>query len=51
LANLNILPELWKSQNYYYHLTQKHVNASWKGISEEWKKWFLELGKWLQVAV
>jgi len=49
LANLNILPELWKSQNYYYHLSQKQVLAAWKGVSEEWKKWFLELGKWLKV--
>lgn len=51
LAQLNVVPELWKSQNHYYHLAQKHLSAAWAGVSEDWKMRFLELGKWLRVAV
>jgi alpha-amylase/alpha-mannosidase (GH57 family) len=51
LAQLNILPELWKSQNHYYHLAQKYLAVEWKGVEEDWKLRFLELGRWLQVEV
>ncbi len=51
LAQLGILPELWKSQNHYFHLAQSHVEAGWIDVDEGWKTNFLELGKWLKVAV
>ncbi len=51
LAQLGILPELWKSQNCYFHMAQRHLAFSWADIEEDWKAAFLELGKWLKVAV
>lgn len=51
LAELNILPEFWKSQNHYYHLAQKFLLTEWKGVNEEWKMRFLELGNWLKVDI
>lgn len=51
LAELNIVPELWKSQNCFYHLAQNQLAANWKGVDEDWKTAFLALGKWLKVAV
>ncbi len=51
LAQLDILPELWKSQNHYYHKAQSHHDTGWDGIEEAWKAAFLNLGKWLKVVV
>ncbi len=50
LGQLDILPELWKSQNHYFQLAEKHLAAGWVGVSEEWKMRFLELGKWLRIT-
>ena len=50
LAHLGIVPELWKSQNHYFHLVQHHRDAKWAGVDEAWKTAFLELGKWLRMA-
>jgi alpha-amylase/alpha-mannosidase (GH57 family) len=49
LAQLEILPELWKSQNLFYQLSQKHREENWAGVAPDWKKAFLELGRWLKV--
>ncbi|MBI1226158.1 MAG: DUF3536 domain-containing protein [Bacteroidetes bacterium] len=51
LGQLGILPELWKSQNRYYRMAQRHLAYNWADIEESWKAEFLELGKWLKVAV
>jgi hypothetical protein len=51
LVQLGIRPELWKSQNHYFHMAQSHVEAGWAGVDEGWKTNFLELGRWLKVAV
>lgn len=50
LAQLNILPELWKSQNLYFQLSQKYQEENWASVGVEWRKFFLELGRWLKVA-
>ncbi len=50
LAQLGILPELWKSQNLYFQLSQKHRAENWADVGVEWRKGFLELGRWLKVA-
>lgn len=51
LAQLGILPELWKSQNCYFQMAQHHFTSNWEDADEAWKTAFLELGKWLKVAV
>jgi len=51
LAQLDILPELWKSQNLYFQKAQKQQAENWANVSAEWRRGFLELAKWLKVAV
>lgn len=51
LAQLGIQPELWKSQNCYFLKAQNFIETDWEGVEEDWKSAFLELGRWLQVAV
>jgi alpha-amylase/alpha-mannosidase (GH57 family) len=51
LSQLGILPELWKSQNHYFHLAVSYREAGWVGVEAGWKEAFLELGKWLKVTV
>lgn len=49
LNQLGIQPELWKSQNLYYHITQRHRSDGWKGIHKDWKTTFLRLGELLKI--
>jgi alpha-amylase/alpha-mannosidase (GH57 family) len=49
LHQLGLEPELWKSQNSYYQLTQSHQSDNWKDIHKDWKTTFLRLGELLRV--
>ena len=49
LHQLGIQPELWKSQNLYYHLALSHRSDNWKGVHKDWKTTFLRLGELLKV--
>ncbi len=51
LHQLGIQPELWKSQNLYYQIAQRHRDNDWKGVHDDWKTTFLRLGNLLKVNV
>ncbi|MBI5914552.1 MAG: DUF3536 domain-containing protein [Bacteroidetes bacterium] len=49
LAQLNIWPELWKSQNLFYQMAQNFRKDDWQEVEVAWKAAFLKLGKLLKV--
>ncbi len=49
LNQLGLQPELWKSQNLYYHLALHYRSNAWKGVSSDWKTSFLRLGELLTI--
>jgi hypothetical protein len=51
LDDIDIDPELWKSQNEYYKLMKGYVSGEWVFASEEWKRAFLKIGEQLNMAV
>jgi len=49
--DLELELDIWKSQNYYFHLLQDFLTRVRTFPNEEWKAAFLELGILLQVRV
>lgn len=51
LEKLGIRPELWKSQNLYYQMTEGYRKGHWVYASKEWERAFRELGLMLNVRI
>ncbi len=51
LRKLNIHPEIWKSQNYYFYILKELNQEERSYPSFEWKSKFMELGRLLSVYV
>ncbi|MEZ4960033.1 MAG: DUF3536 domain-containing protein [Saprospiraceae bacterium] len=50
LSLLGIRPELWKSQNLYYQMTQGYRRGEWVYVSKAWQEAYLKLGELLKVS-
>ncbi|GAB4251314.1 MAG: DUF3536 domain-containing protein [Saprospiraceae bacterium] len=48
---LDVHPELWKTQNLYYQLTEGYRRGDWVYINKEWQLSFEELGRLLKIAM
>lgn len=51
LKSMGLEPDIWKSQNQYYHMMKGFKNGQWVFSSNEWREAFIELGKLLKVKV
>ena len=51
LQVLDVHPELWKTQNLYYQLTEGYRRGDWVYVNDEWKSSFEQLGKLLKIAM
>jgi alpha-amylase/alpha-mannosidase (GH57 family) len=51
LEQLGVVPELWKSQNLYYQMTDGYRSGKWVYASQAWKEAFLKLGKLLNMRM
>jgi alpha-amylase/alpha-mannosidase (GH57 family) len=51
ITELEIFPDLWKSQNLYFSILKGYRNGEWIFASEEWKTTFFRLGELLRVRM
>jgi hypothetical protein len=51
LHKLNVNPELWKTQNLYYHITKGYRSGEWVYVNEAWKNCHERLGVVLNMAM
>ena len=51
LKDMGLEPDIWKSQNEYYHMMMGFKRGEWVFASDEWRAVFIELGKLLKVKL
>lgn len=51
LQVLDVHPELWKTQNLYYQLTEGYRRGEWVYVNADWKTSFEQLGLLLKVSM
>lgn len=51
LNEMNITPDLWKSQNHFYRLTKGYRKGEWVFVNDEWQAAFERLAAQLKVRL